>query len=588
MAEEEKAHVQLDESLMWENYIESANKVPSQVLYQEIAADSVSDSGFSFNFRAPADNALLDNDLVIAYTLELTKSDLQDAVIENFSMVAGAPPAPDDTTTLQYGTEFVPRQCFPVARCLQNLSVTINGSNFNVQPVYWLDALNRLYFSEEEARTLCSGSGGAFDSRQPAPISKKIADAELVSIGATTGTYPNAGITTYVIPDGYTSGDLVTFKRYCNDPDAVNGYNGGFESRKQSWWMRVFDANKSTYNTLPVFTATDGTNALYTGTWKSDIVKGIANDQAPGNSYGVGTTKVSVTVYEKLPIAPFCFHPSKDPKMSIPNIRQININAQFIANKLTENMFQGYANGWLNYLGAKTATGLNVYSVSVTGATIYAKWRLTDMALPPIIRLPTIRYKQYLKTVTTTANTMAAAGSPYDPTSYNFTYSNIQLDSIPDKFFIFVAIRPDKYECLMPSETNLAIDEIRLTIGGASGRLTTLNSFQMYENFLKLSAHGGESKLDYRTWYNYRCVAVIEPSDIGLQAGAGYNYKTNLTVDLTCKNKWIIAENLQRLYPLGVAALECNFVVLCEYAHNYLELNSSGGSRSGMTMIPRM
>ena len=146
-------------------------------------------------------------------------------------------------------------------------------------------------------------------------------------------------------------------------------------------------------------------------------------------------------------------------------------------------------------------------------------------------------------------------------------------------------------ECGYPSEFYLSIKSISLTIGGSSGRLTSLTANQMYDNFLKQAAHGGESKLSFDEWYKWHCVAVLDASDIGLVAGPGYNYKTNLTVKLDLESNW----GIQGLYNrpghemvANAVATDFRIVVLCCYNQHYIELNSSGGSKSGMTMIPRM
>jgi len=37
-----------------------------------------------------------------------------------------------------------------------------------------------------------------------------------------------------------------------------------------------------------------------------------------------------------------------------------------------------------------------------------------------------------------------------------------------------------------------------------------------------------------------------------------------------------------------MVAKKYDFIVLCQYNHHWIELNSSGGSKSGMTMVPRL
>lgn len=580
MAAEPQASIQLDDSLMWENYIDSASKIPNQVLYQEVESDQYNQSGFTFHFRSPADNALLDNEVIIKYPVTLTSAGLARAT----KLLRGK----NRTRNVDHWLLSVAfRQCCCVARSIQNLSVTINGSNFNVQPLYWLDALNRLYFSEEEARTICSTSGGGtFDGDFPGPFSVATAGIRRGDLEA------NNDGNVY----GANFGETVSIGN-ASAPATGDGVNRGFDERVRIFIDRLLASSENQ--------AALGVDHRQADQYELAVNAVDIESVVPG-------AKWSFELYERLPIPPFLFHPSKDPKMSIPNIRTVSITAQFVANRLLENMVQGEYNGFVRSNGEFTARqnqndlelhltntidgayAVDQYgyrgNVTYTGklpasATLMLKWRLTDMQIPPVVRIPCPRYVQYLKPITGTG-TVAAENTPMTSQA---VYSNIQLDSIPDKFIIFVRRKPEEFVGPYPSEMHLAIQDIKLTIGGASGRLTSLSPVQMYDNYIKYTQHGGESKLPFDPWYKYRCTCVLEPSDIGLVAGAGYNYKTNMTIQMSLKSFWNIPAKYNRVgLPYYINQLGYYMVVLCLYNHQYLELNSSGGSRSGMTMIPRI
>lgn len=574
------SNIEIDDSLMWINYMDSAQKVPGQVLYEEITADSNSTSGFTFNFRSPADNALLDNEVIIEYPLQLSKT----AIASNFRSLGKAVL----NSAAMTETFIAPRQCFPVARAIQNLSVTINGSNFNVQPTYWCDVLNRLYFSEEDAKTFCSTSGGQFDSADP----RHTAPWRLYRIGQDndTATIDDLDVSIAAVPvtTSAFSVNAPMFSQECGNKGLFNRFEyflnkyyaenckGSDDSNYD--WDYLGGTNEDEYREL------DATDAD-----ERDIRLG-RRDRAIAEG-DTETDTINLTVYERIPIAPFVFHPSKDPRMSIPNIKQINITAQFVTSDLANHIFQGDANGVVSGAGTVIApqNAVSVVFQSNKNVKLHCKWRLTDMAIPPVIRIPAPKYLQYIQSLSLAGPTVTAARSgPYDLGSQ--TFANIQLDAIPDKFFIYVKRATSEQLMCHPSEFQLSIQSITLTIGGSSGRLTSLNKAQMYDNFLKHSAHGGENKLKFEEWYKYRCCAILEASDIGLIAGAGYNYKTNLTVKAELESYWDICPqyNSERISYVESVTKKYDFIVLCQYNHHWIELNSSGGSKSGMTMVPRL
>jgi hypothetical protein len=558
-------------SLMWQPHQPIAIDVPGQVLYEEVTADSTSTSGFTFNFRSPADNALMDNCVIIEYPISITvQATADDAYSADYRAdlqgIGGATAVnADRMDELQLAF----RQCFAIARAIQNLSVTINGSNFNVQPIYWLDALNRLYFSEEEARTICSSSGGEFDGPWPTGIAAYRTDQ--------TQRAGNANANAVKVNFCGIQTEADDFVRGVPDKSFINE---GLEKRWNRFLTRIYEkyANRTAKAELSATdNATDraGRVAVADGAITCETAGGVAN------------SAFTFSLFERLPIAPFLFHNSKDARMSIPNIRQVNITAQF-ATDMWKHVLQGQGNGQL-IAGVTRAPVLykRIAILNDAKCKLHCRWYLTDAGIPPVVTLRAPKYQQYIQAIT--YNPGATGIGPGATASRSF--SNIQLDSIPDKFFIFVSKRPESFHCQYPSEFYLSIKNITLTIGGSSGRLTSLTSYQMYENFLKLSAHGGESKLNYEDWYKFHCVAILDAADIGLVAGAGYNYKTNLTVNLDVESYW----DLQGIYGRRREAMTIpngdnlfNIIVLCCYNQHYIQLNSSGGSKSGMTMVPRM
>lgn len=572
------SNIEIDDSLMWINYMDSAQKVPGQVLYEEITADSNSTSGFTFNFRSPADNALLDNEIIIEYQFTLSKTN----IAQYFRQLGGITAIGNDNLKELF---IAPRQCFPVARAIQNFSVTINGSNFNVQPVYWLDVMNRLYFSEEDAKTFCSTSGGEFDSADP----RHTAPWRMLrtASGDGTGVVDPATLVMNYAGLRNAATDYVS-----NIPLMQNDIGN------RGLWNRFYRFLLQYYNNKCRGSADANYDWDYLGGAGNDEYRVKDNADRKGNLIRtdlLGDTEngsISFSLFERLPIAPFVFHPSKDPRMSIPNIKQINITAQFVANDLVNHIFQGDANGVFggegDFIAATNAPSIAFQSNK--SVKLHCKWRLTDMAIPPVIRIPAPKYLQYIKSLDLAGIDATSTSNSGSVDLGSVTFSNIQLDAIPDKFFIYVKRANTDWRMCMPSEYQLSISTITLTIGGSSGRLTSMNSVQMYDNFLKHSAHGGENKLKYDEWYRYRCCAILEASDIGLIAGAGYNYKTNLTVKVNLESFWDIkpAFNSERVLYLDENTAKFDFVVLCCYNHHWIELNSSGGSKSGMTMVPRL
>lgn len=575
-------------SLMWQNHTDLAINVPGQVLYEEITADSTSTSGFSFNFRSPADNALLDNCVIIEYPISIYTDPSNVNWLADLNSLGGGVVDADRMDEFHIAL----RQCYAMARAIQNLSVTINGSNFNVQPIYWLDALNRLYFSEEEAATLCSSSGGEFDGpwvgstpyyKMAASTLNPGADGDIsASYVGLAGIRPAARGWASNVPIGsgmyfHNVGLEKRFNRFLKKISAQSGSRGV---------MNHYGADDAAGNTDAnvAYNAADDTALSRAGVNPARADTAIVGADVNGN-VGDG---VSFSVFERLPIAPFLFHNSKDARMSIPNIRQVNITAQF-ATDLWKHVLQGEGNGQPQINGTENASTIlkrvNFGKNNANKIKLHTRWYLTNNSIPPTVRLRAPKYLQYLKEITFTGNKATAA--PIGPSSFSF--SNIQLDAIPDKFFIFAARRPEDYLNSYPSEFYLSIQSLTLTIGGSSGRLTSLIPAQMYDNFLRQSAHGGEKKLEFEDWYKYHCVAILDAADIGLIAGPGYNYKTNMTVNLDLVSYWDLESVYgRRRVPYVTGDTKFNIVVLCCYNQHYIELNSSGGSKSGMTMVPRM
>lgn len=537
--------IDVDKTLTWQPYDDPAINIAESVLYQEYAAQSSDASGWNFYVRSPAQNAMLDNEALIIYSFTITSTTyasylglnaIDDTSVNNFS-----------TNTVDLAdTFFAFRQCWPVSRAMQNLSLTINGINITVQPRVYIDAMNRLYISDDEANNICTLAGGAFDDGVCWALAEDSINMERAT-GATSSNvlkfiqhgFSNVDLQSGAYINNITPEGIITNRRWHN-----KGYTDRFH--KLAFQLRML------------------------GT------QGAIADATRFNSQ----TAFDVTVTERIPCAPFYYYDSRDEKASIPNIQTLQLICQYISGNsaFTAAIMQGAMGLDSGEFNAPCTLAVNDTPI------LRLRWYMAKGKLPQqvSIRAPIIR--QYTYPITGpgvgTASTV--------PQTFNTqTFSQINLEGVPDLILIYA--KSSTEYIWQASEMFLNINRIQLTVGGASGKLNNITNPELYCMYLKNTRHNGLRKIPYDQWRFYNCVAALDPADIGLERGPGFNYPVQFAVQIDFLNYWSMpAITAGAAVPLNIASwaaptlngtVAYDLQVICIYEHSRLILTEDGGAK---------
>lgn len=548
--EESGVKVVTDKTLQWMDFDPVALKIPQDIFYQSTTADSSSSSGFSFYIVSPASNALMDNEAYIEYSVRVYSIVQHDLTGQFEDITNNAQPDAVNANRTAL------RQCWAVARSIQNLSLNINGTVISGQPVLSLDTLNRMYISEEEAASLCTLSGGEFDSGPR--IARAYDDLVTVStslqdVNGLSNINANDLFERVNIHPGYgplIQGSVdaaVALNTWNYAPHNKQYYNDGFTQRHHRF------AN--------LCRAVNAPNAAI-GAAR------YATDQVlDGNGYA---DYVDITIYERVPLCPFFFYDSRDYKMSIPHVRTMTLSSQFSTN---------YSN-----LIMQVASGANIFVNPVYAAPkLHLKWIMTKDPIPPSISIPCPITREY--TLSFTAAFPAAAASSASGTTQ---WSGLNLEAIPDLLCVSLKRQPGSETSAAPTEHFLEITNIKLTVAGTSGKMTNISSGELYALWLSNVVHRGIYKQNYQEWRKYACVAALRPKDYGAMFGPGFDYPVQINIEISYTNWWNIPAFLggARIAVDDNTTTAYYITVVAFYSRFSLELNSGGGSKLQMLRLP--
>lgn len=581
--------VQTDQSLQWVDFEPIASKIPADIFYQSSTADSASTSGFSFYIVQPASNAMMDNEVYIEYTLQIANYP-RNLMQSDATLIAGptasyylVPPfltTVADTAntnpnpTLPAVADMLPaanasigtaggsgervalRQCWPIARSFQNISVNINGTVISHQPVIWMDQFNRLYVSEEEAASLCTLSGGDFGCGEMVATSA----LDNLCVGSVMGNAGGDNTITVANLSALTLGTSI-----CAGDDFYNPIIA----------PATGVATKGACNLLPINKPNNKEWRNYGFENRFHRLVILNRDEQAANAAATAryAATFSVTVYERLPISPFLLYNSRDYKMSIPHVKTMNINVQFAS--------------LYNALILESSNSASTCTVTPCDSThqpkLHIKWYMARDPLPPSIRIPVNIIREYI--YSSQGSLMNAADVTVD--NATITFSNINLEGIPDLMLIYLARNYQNATINQPSEHNAEITSLMVTVAGTSGKLNALSTGELYSLWLRNVAHNGVYKMNYDKWRKRACVAALRPRDYGATFGPGMDYPIQISIQIGTTQWW----NLPALFQRGntvydTAAGQYNLYLVCVYNRFSLELNSSGGSRLDMLRMP--
>lgn len=513
-----KVQTEVSSALFWHPYTGSVDKEPLFVQYQRYQAQSATSSDLSFYIESPANGVLLDNEVWLYYQLVITDSVaavLADGAIniDSTQFRSGWSAANSDDINVKgwancpnYYTAF--RSGLPMQRSCQNVALDINGTVMTYELSKYHDAMNRLYISQEEAPTVfSSSSGGGFDDGNHLGCFDHYFPIKVGAYGTdirTTVTLPDppaAGVLNVAPPNiirGYKSmtnvngSGIHSIPTYV--PESQHTFNKGFRERGDNLEFRWRTANTGVNGAIDAANVGGGSSFL---------------------RYG---SPVTIECYEKLCFSPFHFYDNRDIKMSIPNIRTLQLTFQFHNNQKA-----------LMFRSAVISPTFTMDWWTANKPQLLMRWYTPPggYAIPKQISIPISKMWNYTNATLSASSSRTINNSYILDNAYawsdSFSVSNISLPAMPDLFILFFKRRLGSYTQVMPDDYNLSIDRIQIDMEGNSGKLNNCDSIQlwnMYRRHLRLYPVGRDS---YDNWRKFHCIVPITPSDLGVIKGAGFD-----------------------------------------------------------------
>jgi hypothetical protein len=548
-------------SLFWHPFEGSVEKEPLFVQYQKYQAQSASSSDISWYFECPANGVLLDNEVWIQYELTIT----DDATAANSFRYAwgnagttyaakNSAPNSDNAIGFRLGN--------PLQRCCQTIALDINGTVMTYEMAKYHDVFNRMFVSNEESESIFPACGGHFDNGAHLGFTENYCpdSTDLTKVGNQV-TITTGKVTPFLVSNN--KGKLGT----AETTNVLGSFiplvvaNTGLEKRLQHFEYIYRSANKD---------FTDSKNDSATVPERYPL-------------------SVTLTLYEKLAISPFHMYDNRDIKMSIPNIRNVQLTFQ-IHNLFREMMFRNVA--------AKTEDlKFKVDWWSGNKPNLLCRWYTPPpgYTIPKQITIPITKVWTYTYPLgQAMVATNGTDGFPRKLDGVNI--QNISLPAVPDMFLIYFKRRQSQWNIQFPDDYNASIASLQIDMEGNSGKLNGSNPihfWNMYRRHLRLYPC---SRDDFDSWYKYHCVYAITASDLGVIKGPGMDNPIQLSVSNVKLEYWyrIPSMNFQTNLAAGSdigsvdscperdltpAAVYFDFQLVCIYDKYALTLTSEGSSQ---------
>lgn len=541
--------------LVFNEFQRSISEVPLEVYYQTLNADQYNAAGYQFNIKQPGAHALLDTDIWIEFNLRV-KETADNALKEIFEGKTGGVWQPVVDSKFAYRSGYI------VQRATQNFSLQINNQTLNVRPNYFVDVLNRLYVSNDQAEHEFTTSGGRYEegnhgnrlcnpyignpgfgrrgvanSGQVTHYSTQISDnTDMKHTDVAGGT--NSCVVPLILArdpwrlparlNANTAADReIMAWAWPEYPNAYEFTNPGFDKRFMQMAMRM----RQNLNALDA----GGTSSAAAN---GACFVGTAQEPAIANQL-VWTFKV----YERLPITLFKMFSNDEIYGVIPNIIQMQIQGNFV-----NNMFKCLFRTNNNALAADMYwTG-----IAQSDCKLYLRWYTgpKSMPIPREIHIPYKKIVTWSKSVSI-ARTDASGTANYVDQIGPFNEYNISIESIPDLLLIYVRLQAGNYTSDTPDDFNMEIRNLTINIDNASGKLNQIQSIDLYNKWKRLLKHSDNRIIGYEEWRRYCCVACLQPEDYGVRYGPGYSNPCVLGLNFTARN-WHINPSIAANKPFAI------------------------------------
>lgn len=616
--------------LMFNDFQRSIAEVPLDVYYQTINSDQYNANGFQFNIKQPGTNALLDTEyLYIRYPIVITEG-ANDAIAKAFET-----PALNVLDTASAVKANLPSSsskiCFRggniMWRAIQNLNLQINNRTINVQPYKYIEELNRIYISNEQSDHEFSGSGGAFDSgnhgtrtscdkvyaqRGIAIATQNDADntANMFRGNYYAAQYAQAviGDATHPITDarskmvvqvstGYYSPAVhaATAAIAARDdpwldlrplfPDKYPFYNPGLDQRLDKFIQKL-RLNRQEFiggagNDCNVISANTGINGdtLSANPFTLAVQPMQFNGNQAIDNHGAVTRLFKFYIYERLPISVFKMYSNDEVFGVLPNLKQMQIQANFLTNLHYVLLRSNQANHPARLTWDDGFT-------SNSSCHLYLRWYTPpqSMAIPRSITVPYKKITTWSKTLSNIASPAAnATGGNNFYSDFTVQEYNITLEAIPDLLLIYVKWSPISNDYLFTNNDSghAEILDLYINIDATSGKLNQIQEYDLYQKWKKLMKHADSKIIGYDEWRRYCSIACLLPEDYGCMRGPGYSNQTVLGINLSARmwgaNESIMWAGPEALGGNGIGGtIAPELIVTCIYNRNSLTINDNG------------
>lgn len=549
--------VEIDKSikLVYNEFQKSIAEVPLEVYYQTISADQYTANGFQFNIKQPGPQALLDSDIWIRYKIKILET-ANNALVNSFENPTLNVAANANATRAYYpatNTRFAFRGGNIMQRAIAQFSVQINNRTISVQPYRWIDALNRLYISNDQSEHEFSASGGRFDEGNHGVRTSKINWKDRTSIvndnvqffGPTVPTLWASVINALIASDNSTAVINVNESYYTNTNPVLTGlisadqkaqrnfgfsnlkpdfplnyefYNPGFDARVNKL-TELLRRNRAEYYGVGDFNSAYLANAAPVAT-AATVVTPLQFRGSLGADAG-GAHEFIFEIFERLPCPLFKMYSNDEVYGVIPNITQMQLQGNFL-NTFLANILRSD--------NEALAASISFDNLGGSDCQLYLRWFSPpqQMSIPREITIPYKKINVWPKTypLTTAPNAMAGnASQSIDVSEYNIT-----LEAIPDLLLIYLKYNASAQTLGVPDDYNAEITDLTINIDNASGKLNQIQSIDLYNKWKKLLKHNDNRIIGYNEWRKYCCVAALQPEDYGVRYGPGYSNQTALGI----------------------------------------------------------
>jgi hypothetical protein len=533
---------------------------PFDVFYQTEVASGWNNNGYYFTICNPSLIGLLSRDIWMEYTLDVEET-VERAItgmFENNIKLNIFPETPIHQTF---------RQGNVLARATNSLQVTINNFTFEYKPAYYIDVWNRLHVSNTQSEHEFSGSGGKFDNGN-----HSLRDGHTVFLDdqPSDGTI-NTSLYDNEIPDDYRIEDRfedrTTPDRY-NTRVRVHLYNGFLNNIVVSEDDKVQDLicnMRPEYPLLyPYYNEGLGNRfAKFSSIVRfADTTISTANAdpgvQFQGDEAGSTTRKVTVTMWERLPLPLFKMYSLDEVEGVIPNIQQLVLRGELVQDLVNTIM----------RINQEINPKLKIVINSNHYCKLHIKWFIPSFSIPKEVK---IEYPSFITKII-----------PFNGTNLNIrefyveqplVINDISFPALPDLLLLYVKCNPFRELASTPDDFNMELLQPSFALNASNSKILNIQSIQAYHLWKQNLKYSLENVIGFDEWRKFCFVLVLKPEDFGIKLKKEYNEPCNINFRCTMRN-W---HNVPKVWnaptqTLGEDTLQLVFVAHGVYFRNQLKI----------------